>query len=55
MEFLMVLMFLVAGLFLWLKPEKKQYVVGFSSAGILILIIMMAWVNKFTVLPMGNF
>lgn len=55
MEFLMVLMFLVAGLFLWLKPEKKSMVFRFGMAGIFILVFMMMYVNKFTVLPMGNF
>ena len=55
MEFLMVLMFFVASLFLWFKPEKKRAVMGFGIAGIAILVIMMAWVNKFAVVPMGNF
>ncbi|MGG7049202.1 MULTISPECIES: hypothetical protein [unclassified Campylobacter] len=55
MEFIMVLMFFIAGLFLWLKPEKKSAVVNFGIVGIVILVFMMAWVNKFTVLPMGNF
>lgn len=55
MEFLMVLMFFLAGLFLWLKPEKKNQVFYFTYAGIFVLIFMMAYVNKFTVLPMGNF
>lgn len=30
MEFLMVLMFFVASLFLWFKPEKKRAVMGFG-------------------------
>ena len=55
MEFLMVSMFFVASLFLWFKPEKKRAVMGFGIAGIAILVIMMAWVNKFAVVPMGNF
>ncbi len=55
MEFLMVLMFFVASLFLWFKPEKKRAVMSFGIAGIAILVIMMAWVNKFAVVPMGNF
>ncbi|MDL0089819.1 MULTISPECIES: hypothetical protein [Campylobacter] len=55
MEFLMVLMFFIAGIYLWLKPEKKSAVFKFGVAGIAILVIMMAYVNKFTVLPMGNF
>lgn len=55
MEFLMVLMFFVAGLLLWFRPEKKRAVIGFGIAGIAILVIMMAWVNKFAVVPMGNF
>ncbi|WP_188117482.1 hypothetical protein [Campylobacter concisus] len=55
MEFLMVLMFLIAGLFLLFKPEKKQAVMGFGVAGMVVLIMMMAWVNKFAVVPMGNF
>ena len=55
MEFLMVSMFFVASLFLWFKPEKKRAVMGFGTAGIAILVIMMAWVNKFAVVPMGNF
>lgn len=55
MDFLMVVMFLIAGLFLWLKPHKKSMVIGFGIAGIFILVFMMAYVNKFTVLPMGNF
>jgi hypothetical protein len=55
MEFLMVLMFFVAALLLWLKPEKKRAVMGFGIAGVAILVIMMAWVNKFAVVPMGNF
>ncbi|CAD7289491.1 hypothetical protein LMG7974_01568 [Campylobacter majalis] len=55
MEFLMVAMFFIAGLFLWLKPEKNGLVVGFGMAGVAILVIMMAYVNKFTVVPMGNF
>lgn len=55
MEFLMVLMFFIASLFLWFRPEKKRAVVGFGVAGIVILVVMMAWVNKFAVVPMGNF
>ena len=55
MEFLMVLLCFVAGLLLWFRPEKKRAVMGFGIAGIAILVIMMAWVNKFTVVPMGNF
>ena len=55
MEFLMVLMFFVAGLLLWFRPEKKRAVMGFGIAGIAILVIMMAWVNKFAVVSMGNF
>ena len=55
MEFLMVSMFFIASLFLWFKPEKKRAVMGFGIAGIAILVIMMAWVNKFAVVPMGNF
>lgn len=55
MEFLMVMMFFIAGLYLWLKPYKKGVVIGFSAAGVAILVFMMAWVNKFTILPMGNF
>ena len=55
MEFLMVAMFFIASLFLWFKPEKKCAVMGFGIAGIAILVIMMAWVNKFAVVPMGNF
>ena len=55
MEFLMVSMFFVASLFLWFKPEKQRAVMGFGTAGIAILVIMMAWVNKFAVVPMGNF
>ena len=55
MEFLMVLMFCSAGLFLLVRPEKKQAVMGFGIAGMVVLIVMMAWVNKFAVLPMGNF
>ena len=55
MEFLMVLMFFVAGLLLWFRPEKKRAVMGFGIAGVAILVIMMAWVNKFAVVPMGNF
>ena len=55
MEFLMVLTFFVAGLLLWFSPEKKRVVIGFGIAGIAILVIMMAWVNKFAVVPMGNF
>lgn len=55
MEFLMVLMFLIAGIFLFFKPYKKSLVIGFGTAGIVILILSMAYINKFTVLPMGNF
>ncbi|MFC2527753.1 MAG: hypothetical protein ACFNVQ_01575 [Campylobacter sp.] len=55
MEFLMVLMFFVASLLLWFRPEKKRAVMGFGIAGVAILVIMMAWVNKFAVVPMGNF
>lgn len=55
MEFLMVLMFFIAGLFLWFKPQKSKLVIGFGIAGITVLIICMVWVNKFTVVPMGNF
>lgn len=55
MEFLMVLMFFVAALLLWLKPEKKRAVMCFSIAGVAILVIMMVWANKFAVVPMGNF
>ena len=55
MEFLMVAMFFIASLFLWFKPEKKRAGMGFGIAGIAILVIMMAWVNKFAVVPMGNF
>ena len=55
MEFLMISMFFVAGLLLWFRPEKKRAVMGFGIAGIAILVIMMAWVNKFAVVPMGNF
>ena len=55
MEFLMVSMFFVAGLLLWFRPETKRAVMGFGIAGIAILVIMMAWVNKFAVVPMGNF
>ena len=55
MEFLMVSMFFIASLFLWFRPEKKHAVMGFGIAGIAILVIMMAWVNKFAVVPMGNF
>jgi len=55
MEFLMVSMFFIASLFLWFRPEKKRAVMGFGIAGIAILVIMMAWVNKFAVVPMGNF
>ena len=55
MEFLMVAMFFIASLFLWFRPEKKRAVMGFGIAGIAILVIMMAWVNKFAVVPMGNF
>ena len=28
---------------------------GFGIAGMVVLIVMMAWVNKFAVVPMGNF
>ena len=52
---LMVLMFFIAGLFLLFRPEKKQAVMGFGIAGMVVLIVMMAWVNKFSVVPMGNF
>ena len=45
MEFLMVLMFFVAGLLLWFRPEKKRAVMGFGIAGIAILVVV----------PMGNF
>ena len=55
MEFLMVSMFFIASLFLWFRPEKKRAVMSFGIAGIAILVIMMAWVNKFAVVPMGNF
>ncbi|WP_188116837.1 hypothetical protein [Campylobacter concisus] len=55
MEFLMVLMFFIAGLFLLFRPDKKQMAMGFGIAGIVVLIVMMAWVNKFAVVPMGNF
>ncbi|ASM34732.1 Uncharacterised protein [Campylobacter sputorum subsp. bubulus] len=55
MEFLMVLMFLLAGIYIWLKPHKQKLVFCFAYLGIFILIFMMAYVNKFTILPMGNF
>lgn len=51
----MVLMFLIASIYLWLKPERKSLVVKFGIAGVFILVFMMAYVNKFTVVPMGNF
>lgn len=55
MEFLQLLLFLVAALLLYFKPEKKVLATACMALGCTILVVLEFYVNLWVVLPIGNF
>lgn len=55
MEFLILTLFLISGLILYFKPQRKNLATGYAAAGCAILIALEFYVNLWVVVPIGNF
>ena len=55
MEFLILTLFLISGLILYFKPQRKNLATGCAAAGCAILIALEFYVNLWVVVPIGNF
>lgn len=55
MELLELLLFLLAALLLYFKPEKKLLTTSLAGLGCVILIALEFYINLWVVTPIGNF
>lgn len=55
MEFLQLLLFLIAALVLYFKPEKKALATACLALGCVLLVATEFYVNLWVVTPIGNF
>ena len=55
MEFLILTLFLISGLILYFKPQRKKLATGCAAVGCAILIALEFYVNLWVVVPIGNF
>lgn len=55
MEFLILTLFLISGLMMQYKPQKKNLATGCTIVGCVILVALEFYVNLWVVVPIGNF
>ncbi|ASM40056.1 hypothetical protein CSPB12327_04690 [Campylobacter sp. RM12327] len=55
MEFLQLVLLLIASLIIYLKPEKKRIAATCGFVACLILVVLEFYVNAWVVVPIGNF